>query len=248
MSVRFDRDGDVGVITLESPDGLNRLDDDVTGTVLAAIERAAEASALVLTARGRLFSAGGDLRMLPELADDAAAAGVQRVAARIRENAKLIEALLDFEGPTIAAVSGACVGAAVGWISACDVRIATRNAKVKAGFLSLGLSSDFGTAGLLAEALGRSRALAMLVGGVPLSAEDGVRGGFFTEVVADEDLLARAKELCREGAAAPWAVRALRRNVAEPPLRSAALEAEARRFAEVIARAEEVPAFRALRS
>lgn len=247
MSVTYELADGIATITLDSEDGRNRLDDGVTASVIAAVERAStEASGLVLASRATQFSVGGDLGMLPGFADEAATeAGRTRLRQRIRDNARLISLLLDFEGPTIAAVPGACVGAAVGWITACDLRIATPRALVKPSFLSIGLSSDFGTAALLSHTLGRSRALAMLVGGVAVSAEEGVRLGYFVEVT-DGGLLDRARAWIAAASAAPWSARALRHNIDGLGGLDALLDAEADRFVEVIGRANEVPAFREL--
>jgi enoyl-CoA hydratase/carnithine racemase len=243
MSVRHDRHGDVVVLTLDRDERLNALDDDVTGEVLAGIEQVASdpsVGALVLTGSGRAFTAGGDLSMLAdrvrEVGDGTetpAAAAVERV---MRQNATVVEQLRALHCPSIAAVNGACVGAGLALVAACDLRLASERAFFDTAYLRLGLGTDFGVPWLLNELLGASVATDWLLRPRRVTATEAMGHGFVGQVIEanapealDDVALAVAQNLAQVRAGS----RAIRDNLHEARSGtglSAALDSEARRF------------------
>jgi 2-(1,2-epoxy-1,2-dihydrophenyl)acetyl-CoA isomerase len=241
MGARLEFDGDLATLALDEPESLNALDDALVADILAALDKIAgqpRLKALVLTGTGRAFSAGGRLSMLAGMAEEAADP-VRRegLVRRMRTNARLVERLRELPLVTVAAVNGACVGAAIGWICACDLRIAARAAKFNTAFLSLGLGTDFGTAKLLSDTIGRGRAADWLLRPRAISAEEALAAGLVGEVVPDDQLLATAARWALSAGAFPAGARVMRENLAQAsrsPL-AACLDAEAVRFADSLA-------------
>jgi enoyl-CoA hydratase len=187
----------VRVLTLNDPDRRNALSPALQAELGAAVDAVAAdtgARVLVVTGNGPGFSAGADL---PAVFGD-----VTRPTREIRAGLKAIyDSFLRvrrLEIPTIAAVQGAAVGAGVNLAMSCDVRIAGPQARFGVTFAKLGLHPGGGCTWFLTRALGRQRALALLLGGDMLDADEAHRLGLVLEVA--DDPLARALET-----AAAWA-------------------------------------------
>ncbi|MBO0918956.1 enoyl-CoA hydratase/isomerase family protein, partial [Streptomyces laculatispora] len=162
--------------------------------------------AVVLTATGRGFCAGADLRGAP-VAGDRVPGDVART---IRLGAqRLIAAVLDCEKPVIAAVNGTAAGIGTHLAFACDLVLAAESAKFIEVFVRRGLVPDGGGAYLLPRLIGPQRAKELMFFGDSLPARDAERLGLVNRTVPDEELAATARA---------WAQR-----LAEGPTRSIAL-------------------------
>ncbi|MGW6174207.1 enoyl-CoA hydratase/isomerase family protein [Arthrobacter sp. NPDC055138] len=244
MPVNLEIADGVAVLTLNDPDSMNVLDDEMTAGVITALEQVAAApgvGAMVLTGAGRAFSVGGRLQMLTGLAEEAGRpGGGVALTTRMRGNARLVELIRGMPQLSIAAVNGACVGAALGWISACDLRVAASSAKFNTAFLSLGLSSDFGTTRMLAECVGRARAADWLLRPRAIGAQEAYAAGLVGEVVEVGILIETALEWARAAVAFPGGVKAMKENLRDGldlPL-SDALDREAERFVQSLSSPE----------
>lgn len=229
----------------------NTLDDTLVEILGEQLDRLAEnptVEALLLVAEGRHFSAGGDIAFLAEVHARLAAAVVAgegqdalaSFAANMRGNARLTQRILALPFPTVAAVQGACVGAALALIAACDARVAHVGARPLTGYAALGLGTDFGVGVLLSELVGAGTAQRWLLGEAPISAEEAFDAGFFTDLVGDdvEGLRTAAEKRARTLAAlgpAALAVRASTRPRTCGEGFGAELDAEAERFARSLA-------------
>jgi enoyl-CoA hydratase len=187
----------VRVLTLNEPDKRNAMSPRLLTELGAAADAVAaedDARVLVVTGAGPAFSAGADL---PALFGD-----TERDVREIRAGLKAVYAsflrLRSLAIPTIAAVNGAAVGAGVNMAMACDVRIAGPNARFGVTFTKLGLHPGGGSTYFVTQALGRQRALALLLDGGTLDADEALRLGLVLEVV--DDPLERALQT-----AARWA-------------------------------------------
>jgi len=139
--------------------------------------------------------------------------------------------LFDLTKPTIAALPGAAAGAGMSIALACDLRIAAQSAFITTAFANIGLSGDYGGSWLLTQLVGVARAKELYYTGRRVGADEGLALGIFNEVVADEDLQARAKVLAQTIASGPpVALRYMKENLNRAvgtDLRSAlALEAD----------------------
>lgn len=174
----------VRVITLNDPDRRNALSPALQAALGAAVDSVAsdpDARVLVVTGNGPAFSAGADLPAVFGERD--------REVADIRAGLRTIyDSFLRvrrLEIPTIAAVQGAAVGAGVNLAMACDVRYAGPHARFGVTFTKLGLHPGGGCTWFLTQALGRQRALSLLLDGGMLDASEALRLGLVLEVVDD---------------------------------------------------------------
>lgn len=187
----------VRVLTLNDPGRRNALSPALQAELGAAVDAVRDdraARVLVVTGSGPAFSAGADLPALFGNPD--------REIAEIRTGLHAIyDSFLRVRRlpiPTIAAVNGAAVGAGVNLAMSCDLRIAGPAARFGVTFTKLGLHPGGGCTYFLTEALGRQRALSLILDGATLDADDLLRLGLVLEVT--DDPLATALER-----AAQWA-------------------------------------------
>lgn len=203
--IRFDRDDDVLVVTIDRPDHpLNAVNGALHADLTALFPRLQaerEARAVLLTGAGSAFSAGGDFAWFPELADRAALEHL-RVDAR-----NLIYDLLDVHLPVVCAVNGHAMGLGATVALLCDVIFMARSATIGDPHVRIGLVAGDGGTLIWPLAVGPARAKRYLLTGDPLSAEEAERIGLVNEVVDDAELQATALAFAhRLAAGAPLAV------------------------------------------
>ena len=208
-----ERTGAVVRLTLNRPDVRNAL----TGTgntlideLVAACERInADASVrvMVLTAAGKVFSSGGNLKdMLPFASGEVPE---EEIREWYRTGIhRLVKALYGLEVPSIAAVNGPAIGAGCDLACMCDMRIASESASFAESFVRVGLISGDGGAWLLPRAVGRAKAMEMAFTGDPVDAAEALRCGLVSTVVPGDKLMDTAEGLARRIARNPG--RALR--------------------------------------
>jgi len=171
--------------------------------LFAQISTRTDLRAVILTGAGaEAFSAGTDIAELAAL-DEAGA----RAAA---ERGQAVCDLIELCGvPVIAAVNGAAVGGGCELALACHLRIAASHATFALPEIKLGMIPAYGGTQRLARAIGKGRALAAMLAGDTISAEEALRLGLVNRVVAPEELLPAAEALAQTLAAqAPLALRA----------------------------------------
>jgi enoyl-CoA hydratase len=174
----------VRILTLNDPDKRNAMSPALQGVLGEAVDTVAAdpaARALVVTGNGPGFSAGADL--------PAVFGALDRDVTEIRQGLRSIyDSFLRvrrLEIPTIAAVHGAAVGAGVNLAMSCDVRIAGPKARFGVTFTQLGLHPGGGCTYFLTQALGRQRALSILLDGSVLDADEALRLGLVLAVADD---------------------------------------------------------------
>lgn len=176
-------------------------DEAVAGieTALAAPGGPAAIRAVLITAEGRAFTVGGDLKHFVGQRDRLADELESMV---IPFNATLVR-LAELPVPVVAAVHGPIAGGGLGLAWCSDIVIAAPEARFATGFHKLGLSGDGGSSWFLPRLVGLRRAQQMLLGGRVLDAAEALDWGLVTEVVPGGSLPARAREVAAELAAGP---------------------------------------------
>ncbi|MEA3277857.1 MAG: enoyl-CoA hydratase-related protein [Pseudomonadota bacterium] len=156
-SLRMVTDGrGVCTLTLSRPDCANALDGTLVGEMLAAFEGLKGDRGLrilVLTGEGATFSGGADLRRMEAMGRADAAANLQDAIAL----ARLFESLAGFGQPTLARVNGPVYGGAIGLIAACDIAVASSDARFAFREVRLGLIPAV-IAPLVVNAIGQRQA------------------------------------------------------------------------------------------
>ena len=190
----------VRLLTFDRPDALNAFNDDLYDAVTDALRDAAERSDLavvVLTGRGRAFSAGQDL---DELA----------VPRRHRDGKRhgfvpFIEAVEAFPKPLVAAVNGIGVGIGLTLLPHCDVVLIAEEARLRAPFVRLGVTAEAGSTLLLPATIGWQATAHLLYTAAWLDAARAVELGLALRAVPGERIHDEALALATEMAAMPIA-------------------------------------------
>ena len=192
----FDRDGPVVTLTLNRPDRRNALSLELMRTLMEALEEVAEsdARAVVLAAEGPAFSSGHDLREMLERDEPfytelfAACSALMLTLHRIPQ-------------PVVARVQGMATAAGCQLVAACDLAVAGARARFATPGVRIGL---FCTTPMVevARAVGRKRAMELLLTGEPIDAETARDWGLVNRVVPDAELAEAADGLARKVAQA----------------------------------------------
>jgi enoyl-CoA hydratase/carnithine racemase len=117
--------------------------------------------------------------------------------------ASLMNALVGFDKPLIAAVQGAAIGGGTTMLMHCDFVYASETAKFQLPFINLALVPEFGSTFALPARIGHIRAAEMILLGLPFDAKRAADLGLVTQVVADQNLLRTATEVAQKLAAKP---------------------------------------------
>ncbi|MEU2128329.1 enoyl-CoA hydratase-related protein [Streptomyces sp. NPDC018352] len=223
-------DNGVSWITLNRPEAMNAVTWEQRERVIGLLAEASAdpaVRAVVLTATGRGFCAGADLRGAPATGERVPG----DVARTIRLGAqRLIAAVLDCEKPVIAAVNGTAAGIGAHLAFACDLVLAAGSAKFIEVFVRRGLVPDGGGAYLLPRLIGPQRAKELMFFGDSLPAAEAERLGLVNRVVPDEELAATARAWAQRLAEGPTRSIALTKQLVNASLdadRSTAFAAEA---------------------
>ncbi|WP_330297021.1 enoyl-CoA hydratase/isomerase family protein [Streptomyces sp. NBC_00503] len=223
-------DNGVSWITLNRPEAMNAVTWDQRERVIALLGEASAdpaVRAVVITATGKGFCAGADLRGAPATAERVAG----DVARMIRLGAqRLITAVLDCEKPVIAAVNGTAAGIGAHLALACDLVIAAEPARFIEVFVRRGLVPDGGGAYLLPRLVGPQKAKELMFFGDAVPAAEAERLGLVNKVVAPEALEDTAREWAERLAQGPTRAIAMTKQLVNASLdgdRATALAAEA---------------------
>ena len=147
--------------------------------------------------------------------------------------AKLMEALVNFDKPIVVAVQGAAIGGGTTMLTHCDLIYAAESTKFQMPFINLALVPEFGSSCSVPARIGHVRAAELILLGTPFDARRAAELGLITEVVSDKDALARATETARKLAAKPAAALQASKRLMKQPFREqikAAMKAENEEF------------------
>src|SRR6516162_1091881 len=202
--VLVDRDGSVGLITINRPSRLNAVAPE-TGDTLASAFRELEADsrirAVVLTGAGRGFCAGADIS--GDVGD------ARRVLLETWN--PLVQTMRSLQLPIIAAINGVAAGAGVSLALACDLRVAARTARFELSFAKIRLMPDAGLTWLLPRVVGLGRANELAFLGGRLSAAEARDWGLVNRLSEDGHALTDAVEMARRFAELSVSVAAIKR-------------------------------------
>src|ERR1700686_457513 len=191
-TLHLSHDASIATITLSRPEKRNAISYELIEELLAVLDEVAHSSALVLilTGEGKAFCSGMDLENLKALVGRSSEQNLKDSETM----AHLFRALYDFPRPTIAAVNGAAIAGGCGLATLCDFTLAVPEAKfgyteVRIGFVPAIVST------FLLRQIGEKRARDLLLTGRIIEADEAYRIGLIGEIVAAEDLMARARAL-----------------------------------------------------
>jgi 2-(1,2-epoxy-1,2-dihydrophenyl)acetyl-CoA isomerase len=202
------RDG-VLHLTLNQPDKLNALSEQMIAGLLEELGRAAqdpEVRCVVLSGAGRGFCSGGDVSQMRDRNEGDGSAveqtAEQRMAA-LRRAEEVSLMLHELPKPTIAAINGAAAGAGLSIALACDLRIAADSARLITAFARVGFSGDFGGTWLMTRLVGPARAKEFYFLADPIEANQALAPGLVNRVAPAASLMAETGALAKRIAAGP---------------------------------------------
>jgi len=200
----------VSWITLNRPDAHNAISPDQRDRVIDLLAQASAdlgIRAVVLTANGKGFCTGADLRARrtpdprPDDAPERAAGEVSRLIAQGAQ--RLVTSILDCEKPVIGAINGTAAGIGAHMAFACDLVIAAETASFIEVFVRRGLVPDGGGTYLLPRLIGLQKAKELMFFGDKLSATDAAELGLVNKVVPTDELTAVATQWAERLAQGP---------------------------------------------
>ena len=200
--IDYEFKNNVAYIHLNSPEVLNAMSADMGWELSAAIKQGAdEARVVVLSGRGRGFCSGANLGGGGSVALDDPDIDMGIRLEKIFN--PLFLTLREYPVPFITSIRGPAVGFGCGLALMGDIIIASKTAYFLQTFAKIGLVPDGGAAYLLSRAVGRVRAMEIMLLGEKYKAEQAHADGLITRVVNDEDMEAETQIIAEKLAAAP---------------------------------------------
>ncbi|MGP3791507.1 enoyl-CoA hydratase/isomerase family protein [Pseudomonas sp. B392_1p] len=193
QALRLERDNGILTITLNRPDTLNAIDDDMDKELARVFIEAghdADTKVIVLTGAGRAFSAGGDIEEMQKVIDEP-----QRFVDSMRRGKQIVFSMLDCQKPIIAKVNGHAIGLGATLALFCDITYAALPAKIGDPHVAVGFVAGDGGAAIWPQLVGFAKAKEYLLTGDALSAEQAEKIGLINYAVAPEELDVKVQEM-----------------------------------------------------
>lgn len=194
MSVQYEVQDHVAILTINRPEALNALNTAVLSELSETLTKAeadSDVYVLIITGAGKAFVAGADIAQMKDLsAVEAKAFGDYGNSVFYK-----IESL---SKPVIAAINGYALGGGCELSMACDIRIAGTKAKFGQPEVGLGITPGFGGTQRLPRIVGASKAKELIFTAETIGADEALRIGLVSKVVPDEELMTTALEMAKK--------------------------------------------------
>lgn len=200
----FEKEEGIATLTLNLPDRLNALSVGIREALLRATEDVAaddDTRVLLITGAGRAFCSGADVRGLAGQTEiRSGEVGRRGIMGPL---SLPVLRLSQLEKPVIAAVNGVAAGAGFGLAMACDIRIASENARFISVFVRRGLPAEWGLSHFLPRVVGAAKALEIMWTGEAIDAREAERIGLVSKVAPPDDLMKETRALATKLAKGP---------------------------------------------
>ena len=210
-TIIFKKEEGVGTIILNRPDQLNALNEKMAEElkmVMEEVRKDSEVRALVLTGQGKGFCAGGDVSFVKKLST----VGPAHSRMFFRDFHKVYVAFRELDIPVIASVNGHAVGGGCDLALACDIRIASDQAKFGAVYTTLGYVPDVGATYFFPRLVGVAKACELIFTGDIIDAKEAERIGLVNKTVPHDQLEAETKKFALRLAKGPTMAIAIAKN------------------------------------
>lgn len=221
-SARYERDGDVGVVTIHHPP-LNLFGAELTNDVLAAMEEAEGDGirALLIRAEGEVFTAGADVHVF-------AGKTPEQGGRFADELIRIVHKLEDMPIPTLASVHGLCLTAGFELSLGCDMIWASESARFGLIEIVVGLTPLMGGTQRVAERAGPARARELVMSGGLYDAATLERWNVVNRVLPDADLAEKSMRFAHRLASGPTVANAATKRIVRAYLDEGVRGADAR--------------------
>ncbi|MEO0636907.1 MAG: enoyl-CoA hydratase-related protein [Pseudomonadota bacterium] len=190
-TILMERDGAVAILRLNRPEALNALNSELMATLadhVADLDKDTSVGAIIVTGSEKAFAAGADIREIKDRTQ------VEMLEAQLLGE---VDALERCRTPIIAAVSGFALGGGCELAMACDTIIAASSAKFGQPEIKLGVIPGLGGTQRLARAVGKAKAMDLVLTGRLMDADEAERAGLVARIVEPEELMSTALEMAQ---------------------------------------------------
>jgi enoyl-CoA hydratase len=231
--IKIDIKDYIGTITINRPDSMNALNSKVIGELQNTVEKCVEdenVGVIVITGAGKkAFAAGADIKAMQTMSS-------RQALEFSREGQEMTMTIENSPKAVIAAINGFALGGGCEIALACDIRIASENAKFSQPEVALGIIPGWGGTQRLPRLIGKGRAIEMIAGGQMINSDEALRIGLVNHVVSQTELIDKtltlANTILKNGPAAVGsAIRCIHKGYDEPL--ENALDIELNEFAEL---------------
>ncbi|MFW6011341.1 MAG: enoyl-CoA hydratase/isomerase family protein [Desulfosalsimonas sp.] len=201
-TIEFEIKDHIGFLFLNRPEVLNALSEKMGEELADCLGRAAfdnDIKVMIISGRGKAFSAGADLEMFKRRYESFREKGQPESTQR----AELPSALINFPKPLIAAINGAAVGFGITMPLNCDIRIASSEAKFSFAFARVGVTPEFGSSYFLPRMVGYGKAAELVFTAKLFDAAEALEIGLINRMTEPEELMAEAESMARQIADLP---------------------------------------------
>jgi enoyl-CoA hydratase/carnithine racemase len=226
-TVLYETENDIAIISLNRPDRLNALNDEMIVSLYDIMQQAdndRDVRVIILTGAGRGFCAGGDIQGFNNLVPEALIVkNPTPFNMNTRADYQTRHAYLpSLRKPVIGMVNGPAAGLGLLYAIGCDVRFASQDALFTTAFAKRGLAAEFGMSWLLPKVVGHANAMDLLLSARTIDADEAIRLGLVNKVFAPENLreetLAYARDMVKW--CSPAAMRHIKRQTWDTPFQS----------------------------
>ena len=190
--IQFSKVDNLGIINLNRPEARNALTPQMIEELSRAVQSCSskDVRAVVITGSGDAFCAGADIKLFVDQLNDGGPEGLsQHVAAMAGLlHTEVILGLRRLEKPVVAGINGVAAGAGFSLMLACDLRVASSNARFLMAYANIGATADGGSTYLLPRLVGAAKAIEIYLASQPISAEAALEMGLVTQVCRPEEL------------------------------------------------------------
>jgi enoyl-CoA hydratase len=191
-NIKVETEEDLGTIFLNRPAALNALSSGLMKELLEVLfefQGDEKVKCIIITGSDRVFSAGADIKEM---------ANWTSVEALKQANLERYDQLRKISKPRIAARSGFAYGGGLELAMACDIIVASEDAKLGQPEINIGVFPGAGGTQRLTRAVGKYKAMDMILTGIPINAREAYARGLVSRVVPNELYLFEAKRIARE--------------------------------------------------
>ncbi|MFJ6635618.1 enoyl-CoA hydratase/isomerase family protein [Streptomyces sp. NPDC091376] len=206
-TVLYEVSDGLATITINRPEAMNAMNVEAKIALRDALLAAAADTgvrAVLLTATGRAFCVGQDLKEHVSLLMSDKESGTSHTMNTVREHYNpIVRAITEMPKPVVAGVNGVAAGAGMGFALAADYRVVADSAKFTTSFAGVALTADSGVSWMLPRLIGPSRAADLLLFPRSITAQEAYELGIVNKLVPADDLTAEAAAVARALAEGP---------------------------------------------
>ncbi|MCX4513068.1 enoyl-CoA hydratase-related protein [Streptomyces sp. NBC_01619] len=206
-TVLYEVSDGLATITINRPEAMNAMNVEAKVALRDALLAAAADTgvrAVLLTATGRAFCVGQDLKEHVSLLMSDKESGSSHTMNTVREHYNpIVRAITEMPKPVVAGVNGVAAGAGMGFALAADYRVVADSAKFTTSFAGVALTADSGVSWTLPRLIGPSRAADLLLFPRSITAQEAYELGLVNKLVPADDLAAEAAAVARALAEGP---------------------------------------------